>query len=234
VNRYIGLDPRNSLALLLGALLVLGAVEAGAFGQGLQDWQDTYGGISASGDNAQCQLCHRDANGGSPWNGYGWDIREALADLACDGDNDGDVSNEEAFACVESLNSDLDTGFNSNLAEIQLSTQPGWAAAGWAAMTSRAATAAKLRVVFWSLNMGVPFSYWPASGRRRREVGERDGRTERSCRKTRKRTEDGRAHRQDHEARKDEQSEREQQPHRQSTRCSQGCGSLCGAAIVHE
>jgi parallel beta-helix repeat protein len=127
VKSHTGLDSRNFLTLLLGALLVLGAADAGAFGQTLQDWQDMYGDISSSGDNAQCQLCHRDANGGSPWNAYGWDIREALRDLACDDDDDGDVSNDEAFACVEALNSDVDTGFNSNLDEIQLSTQPGWA-----------------------------------------------------------------------------------------------------------
>jgi parallel beta-helix repeat protein len=107
-------------------VLVFIATQAGAFPQGLIDWQQRYGAISASGDNADCQLCHGNANGGDPWNGYGWDIRDSLADFACDLNGDGDVSNDEAFFCVELDNSDGDGSGFDNSTEIGLSTQPGW------------------------------------------------------------------------------------------------------------
>lgn len=111
---------------LVAALGLFGAPGAGAFPGTLQDWQSRYGAVSASGDNAQCQLCHSNPNGGSPWNAYGWDIREALQDAGCDVDGDGVVSNPEAFYCIEPVNSDLDTGNNDNLTEISLGSQPGW------------------------------------------------------------------------------------------------------------
>ncbi len=101
-------DHRPLLGLLLGGSILVAATQAGAFPQSLRDWQDRYGAASASGDNADCQLCHVNQNGGDPWNGYGWDIRDALVDPACDLNDDGDVSNDEAFFCVELLNSDGD------------------------------------------------------------------------------------------------------------------------------
>jgi parallel beta-helix repeat protein len=104
----------------------VGPTPASAFPQGLNDWQARYGAISASGDNADCQLCHVNANGGDPWNGYGWDIGDALADLDCDINFDGDVSNDEAFFCVEMDNSDGDGSGIDNWTETGLSTQPGW------------------------------------------------------------------------------------------------------------
>ena len=99
---------------------------AGAFPQTLNDWQGRYGAISPSGDNAECQLCHVNTNGGSPWNGYGWDVRDALADSACDLNLDSAVSNAEAFFCVELDNSDGDGSGIDNVTEIGLGTQPGW------------------------------------------------------------------------------------------------------------
>ena len=108
------------------ALLFFYATHAAAFPQTLNDWQARYGGASASGDNAQCQLCHVEANGGDPWNGYGWNLRDSLADPGCDLNGDGAVSNQEAFFCVELLNSDADgSGFDDAM-EIGLGTQPGW------------------------------------------------------------------------------------------------------------
>jgi len=92
----------------------------------LADWQDRYGAISASADNARCQLCHVESNGGSPWNGYGWDMLEARADSACDLDSNGTVSNDEAFFCIELENSDLDGSGYDNITETGLGTQPGW------------------------------------------------------------------------------------------------------------
>jgi parallel beta-helix repeat protein len=118
-------------AFLTALVLPLGALPgttpgAAAFRGILNDWQGRYGAISASGDNAGCQLCHADANGGSPWNAYGWDVLLALDEPACDFNGDGSVSNDEAFFCVELDNSDGDTGANDNVLEIGLGTQPGW------------------------------------------------------------------------------------------------------------
>ncbi len=63
---------------------------------------------------------------GRPWNGYGWDIRDALADPGCDLNSNGVVSNEEAFFCVELDNSDGDGSGIDNVSEIGVGTQPGW------------------------------------------------------------------------------------------------------------
>ncbi len=130
----------RSLALLLAALLVGTASQAVAFNGTLNDWQARYGASSPSGDNARCQLCHGNANGGSPWNGYGWDLRDALADPLCDSNGNGTVSNEEAFFCVELMNSDLDGSNNDNLLEIGLGTQPGWTAGAFNTLYSQAGT----------------------------------------------------------------------------------------------
>jgi parallel beta-helix repeat protein len=126
MQNHTSIDLRTSLALLLGAFIVAAATQADAFPGTLSDWQSRYGAVSPSGDNARCQLCHANSNGGVPWNAYGWDIGVALDDPGCDLDGDGAVTNAEAFYCIEPLNSDGDGGGNDNLAEIVLGTQPGW------------------------------------------------------------------------------------------------------------
>jgi parallel beta-helix repeat protein len=126
VKARVSIVCRSSFAVVLGAFLVVTATQAGAFPGMLNDWQARYGASSPSGDNADCQLCHVQANGGDPWNGYGWDIGGAFADVSCDFNADGAVSNEEAFFCVELLNSDGDGSGVDNVMEIGLGTQPGW------------------------------------------------------------------------------------------------------------
>ncbi len=111
-----------AVALLLG----LFSIRAHAFPGLLTDWQARYGADSDTGTNAGCQLCHGDANGGSLWNAYGWSLRVAFDQAACDLSGDGTVGSDEAFACIEFLNSDEDAGENDNFAEIAASTQPGW------------------------------------------------------------------------------------------------------------
>jgi parallel beta-helix repeat protein len=122
----VSIAHQSSFAVALAACLVFVATQAVAFPGVLQDWQARYGATSPSGDNAQCQLCHVDANGGDPWNGYGWDIGGALNDPLCDFNGNGDVSTNEAFFCVELLNSDNDGSGVDNVTEIGLGTQPGW------------------------------------------------------------------------------------------------------------
>ena len=77
---------RTSCLLVLGVAVVvsiLGAPPASANTQGLAAWQSTYGGMSSSGDIAQCQLCHANDPAGTEWNGYGWDIRSVFAMTGC-------------------------------------------------------------------------------------------------------------------------------------------------------
>lgn len=123
------------------ALAALAAAPAAGFPGTLEDWRQRYGAVSPSGDDAGCTLCHGDASGGSPWNGYGWDIRLALEDVAgCDRNGDGTVSNAEAFYCVESQNSDRDGSGRTNLDEIGVGAQPGWTAGATNILYSRAGT----------------------------------------------------------------------------------------------
>ena len=66
----------------------------------------------------RCLVCHEDgANGGSPWNAYGWQLRQqAMMGSGVNG----------AFSAVEAANSDMDPGGFSNLFEIDNHAQPGW------------------------------------------------------------------------------------------------------------
>jgi len=124
--KRFSIDVRITILFALGASLLFSATQAGAFPQTLNAWQDRYNPPSVSGDNSNCQLCHGNSNGGDPWNGYGWDIRESLADLGCDLNGNGVVSNDEAFFCVELDNSDNDGSGFDNATETGLDTQPGW------------------------------------------------------------------------------------------------------------
>ncbi len=129
----------RAVAKMAATLALLGAWGAVQAFPGIQnDWQSRYGGVSASADNAGCQLCHAESNGGSPWNGYGWDLLLAKEDLACDLDINGTVSNSEAFFCVELDDSDLNTA--DNLTEIAANAQPGWVSGANNIFYSRAGT----------------------------------------------------------------------------------------------
>ena len=75
-----------------------------------------------------CQVCHRTTSGG-PFNAYGEDLRQNGANgagFSCTG-----VNFEQALLNVEAMDSDGEG--NSNRAEIDASTQPGWCAGGTAA-----------------------------------------------------------------------------------------------------
>jgi parallel beta-helix repeat protein len=125
-NRKAGLS--GPLQFILVMLLL--SFSAGVFARPvfLNEWQDRYGGVSASGDNARCQLCHApsDDSNSAAWNGYGWDLFLVLNDpeKTCDLNIDGTVSAGEAFFCVETLDSDRNNA--DNLTEIAANAQPGW------------------------------------------------------------------------------------------------------------
>ena len=126
MSRMSSAFDRSRFSLRVCAVLLATAAPAHAFPGTLNAWLERYGAISPSADNAGCQLCHANENGGSPWNAYGWDVALSLDDAGCDLDGNGSVSNAEAFFCVELLNSDGDTGAYDNVTEIGLGTQPGW------------------------------------------------------------------------------------------------------------
>lgn len=71
----------------------------------------------ASGTGKSCQFCHNSFNGGDGWNGYGWGVRQKLL---------SGMTNEAAFAAVESYNSDNDPALFANIAEVNSNSQPGW------------------------------------------------------------------------------------------------------------
>jgi parallel beta-helix repeat protein len=67
-------------------------------------------------------------------------VVEALGDVACDLNASGTVSNEEAFFCVELLNSDGDGSGYDNVTEIGLGTQPGWTLGAFNTLYTRTGT----------------------------------------------------------------------------------------------
>lgn len=67
-------------------------------------------------DDVNCRLCHVNAGGGSPWNAYGWSIRQRVVEQG--------LTFEQAFAAVEAL--DADNNGKTNLQEITANVQPGW------------------------------------------------------------------------------------------------------------
>ena len=111
-----------SLSLLTLVAQVHTAEAFPAFGD---DWKLVYP-LSMSAANTEtgvgttvCQLCHANALGGVPWNGYGFDLRLARTDPGCDLNADSFVSVEEGLLCIEKLNSDGDSPGFSNIDEIK-------------------------------------------------------------------------------------------------------------------
>jgi hypothetical protein len=94
-----------SCATVLVALLTTGNATANP---GIhQDWETFYGFADSNpvddsltdAGSTECQLCHRDSNGGQPWNAYGWelhlnDVDFDAADIV-DSDGDGAVNGDE-------------------------------------------------------------------------------------------------------------------------------------------
>lgn len=67
-------------------------------------------------DDVNCRLCHANGGGGSPWNAYGWSIRQRIVDQG--------MTLDAAFAAVAAL--DADNNGKTNLQEITANVQPGW------------------------------------------------------------------------------------------------------------
>ncbi|NNF17424.1 MAG: multicopper oxidase domain-containing protein, partial [Gammaproteobacteria bacterium] len=111
-------------------IMLLFSTPVFAFNGIANDWYDYYGPGGASGVDSntmdimdaatgkRCQVCHRDRNGGSPWNAYGWSLRQAGADTDA----------VAAFIAVEAQ--DADGNSDTNLVEIMADAQPGWTTSG--------------------------------------------------------------------------------------------------------
>lgn len=86
------------------------------------EWQNYYTNSSTmtkmnSATGAVCQVCHAEVTGGPSWNNYGWSMRQNIG-LGIPG----------AFIAVENIDADNDG--NTNLAEINFGSQPGWTTTG--------------------------------------------------------------------------------------------------------
>lgn len=80
----------------------------------LAAWRTFY--PDSKSDDVNCRLCHANGGGGSPWNAYGWSIRQRVVDQG--------MALEDAFAAVAAL--DADSNGKTNLQEITANVQPGW------------------------------------------------------------------------------------------------------------
>jgi spore coat protein A len=117
-------------ANILAITLVFFCATAAARNPIANDWAGYYGlggtsgvesnsmAIMESSTGARCQVCHVESGGGSPWNAYGWAVRQAVSG----GDWVG------AFMAVE--DSDSDGNGNDNIDEIMADAQPGWTTTG--------------------------------------------------------------------------------------------------------
>ncbi len=123
-NLITRLKTRRRLAIITRKVVcILGlfcvSFDANSVPDFLDRWR-VYYDQSSLGD-IRCQLCHITREGGSPWNAYGRDLRNAYLEL-----DQNSRTAEQAFELVESINSDQDTPATSNLQEIQANEQPGW------------------------------------------------------------------------------------------------------------
>ena len=108
-----------SFIAVSGLVALLGMQRAEAWGTCTPIFSDTY--PNSDTELAECQTCHQSAFGG-PFNAYGQDLLANGADGA--GSSCMGVDFAAALANVESMDSDGEG--NSNLVEINASTQPGW------------------------------------------------------------------------------------------------------------
>ncbi len=101
-------------------LVLLGVtVPATALPEFLDEWRAVY--PTSTADDFACQLCHQRPSGGSPWNAYGWNLREAYRDP---------LNNQTDFGLavlqVENTDQDGDPLGATAVQEIEIGAQPGW------------------------------------------------------------------------------------------------------------
>ena len=117
----------SALAAAIGAGGLMLAPAANA-NRALADAWSNYYGTSSSLANADCKLCHGDANL-FPLNPYGADWRDALLSICGTIESCNLNQLEAGLDAIAGLDSDApnDLTQSSNLVEINADTQPGWA-----------------------------------------------------------------------------------------------------------
>ncbi|MDJ0698446.1 MAG: PKD domain-containing protein [Woeseiaceae bacterium] len=113
---YLSLRSASFIAVS-GLVAFFGMQDAEATGTCTATFSEIYP-ASETEDLGDCQTCHQSAFGG-PFNAYGADLVEGRPNLSCESNDFA-----TALSAVEALDSDGDG--NSNLVEINASTQPGW------------------------------------------------------------------------------------------------------------
>jgi glucose/arabinose dehydrogenase len=114
------------LKIALALSLIISCSTSYALSDFRNEWRSIYPGSnsddiggSALADENGCQLCHRDISGGSPWNNYGWQIRNLYRS------NGFDIN--AAIRSVEIDNLDGNVVGANSFDQINTDFQPGWA-----------------------------------------------------------------------------------------------------------
>jgi len=117
----------GALAAAIGAGALMAAPSANA-NRALADAWSNYYDTSSSLANADCKLCHGDANL-FPLNPYGADWRDALLSICGTIESCNLNQLEAGLDAIAGLDSDApnDLTQSSNIVEINADTQPGWA-----------------------------------------------------------------------------------------------------------
>ncbi len=110
---------KTSSVIALAALFLCLPFHVIAIPSFLESWRNLYPNSSSGERN--CQLCHVQESGDEPWNSYGFEIRDAYLTLF------GSTDIDAAIEFVEDSDSDRDPQSLSNLQEIELGLDPGWA-----------------------------------------------------------------------------------------------------------
>lgn len=106
---------RSRVGFLVKCIGLLGVQIASAYPSYLSTWSSSYPD-STTASGVGCAVCHTSTGGGNGWNFYGWDIRQQRF-------NNG-LSVSDAILAIQG--EDSDGNGDSNLAEIDGNTQPGW------------------------------------------------------------------------------------------------------------
>jgi hypothetical protein len=118
------MEARRVILISFSTITVALLTPGGAMATGSihSTWEAFYGFADANpvddsltdAGSTECQLCHRDSNGGQPWNAYGWELHMNGVDFSAadivDSDGDGTVNGDEI----------------DYLDENNYAAQPGW------------------------------------------------------------------------------------------------------------
>ena len=117
----------RAINLIVGLAILTNCSSAYAISDFRDAWRTIYPNSNSddigpeilSDNDKGCQLCHRDDDGGDPWNAYGWTVRQFYLDGAAS-------SIELAIQDAEDLNQDNDPSGATSKDEINNNFQPGW------------------------------------------------------------------------------------------------------------